>query len=81
MCGWTFVSLPKELSVEIKGNFKCLEEGWDRMKVMAEVGNSKWQTAIWLDKKQDAYLLPLKAAVRKKEKIVPDQEVKIIIFF
>ena len=27
MCGWTFVSLPKELSKEIRDSFKHLEEG------------------------------------------------------
>ena len=27
MNGWTFVSLPKDLSLEIRNKFKCLEEG------------------------------------------------------
>jgi len=48
MCGWTFVSLPKELSAVIRENFKHLEEGWGRMKVTAKLGSSEWQTAIWL---------------------------------
>jgi len=80
MSGWTFVSLPKELSIEIRDNFKWLEEGWGRMKVIAKIGNSEWQTAIWFDTKQDTYLLPLKAEIRKKENIVLDKEVEIIIW-
>ena len=35
MGGWTMVSLPKELSVEMRENFKWREEGWGRMKVTA----------------------------------------------
>ena len=80
MSGWTFVSLPKEVSIEIRDNFKWLEEGWGRMKVTAKTGNSEWRTSIWFDTKQDTYLLPLKAAIRKKENIVFDEDVEIIIW-
>ena len=79
MCGWTFVSLPKELSTEIREKFKYLEEGWGRMKVTAKLGSSEWQTAIWFDTKQATYLLPLKAKIRKQEKVVLGEAVKIIV--
>ena len=79
MCGWTFVSLPKELSTEIRDNFKCLEEGWGRLKIMAKLGGSEWQTAIWFDTKQETYLLPLKAKIRKQEKVVLGEDLKILI--
>ncbi len=77
--GWMFVSLPKEMSVEIRENFKWLEEGWGRMKATAVIGETEWQTAIWFDTKQDTYMLPLKAAVRKKEKVTLDEEVKVTV--
>ena len=80
MCGWTFVSLPKKLSVEIRENFKHLEEGWGRMKITAKLGSSEWHTAIWFDTKQDAYLLPLKANIRKQENVVLGEELQIIIW-
>ena len=79
MCGWTFVSLPKELAGEIRENYKRREEGWGRLKVVAKIGNSEWRTAIWFDTKQDTYLLPLKAEIRKKEKIVLDSDIKIVL--
>ena len=79
MIGWTIVSLPKEISIEIRDNFKQLEQGWGRMKVTAKIGNSEWQTAIWFDTKQNTYLLPLKAAIRKKENVVLDENVGIVI--
>ena len=80
MCGWTFVLLPKELSVEIRESFKNLEEGWGRMKVTAKLGSSEWQTAIWFDTKQDTYLLPLKAKIRKQEHVVPDEDLQVVIW-
>ena len=80
MIGWTIVSLPKEMSIEIRDIFKWVEEGWGRMKITAKVGDSEWKTAIWFDTKQDTYLLPLKAEIRKKENIVLGEDVNIIIW-
>ena len=79
MCGWTFVSLPKDLSKEIREDFKYLEEGWGRMKVTAKLGSSEWQTAIWFDTKQDTYLLPLKAKIRKQENVTLGENVQVVI--
>ena len=79
MPGWMLVLLPKKLSFEIRKLFKELEEGWGRMKVTAQIGKSEWRTAIWFDTKQGTYLLPIKAEIRKKEQIVKDQVVNIVI--
>lgn len=80
MTGWTMVSLPKNLSSAIREAFKSLEEGWGRMKVTAKIGKTEWQTAIWFDTKQGTYLLPLKAVVRKKEKITEESMVTVNIW-
>ena len=80
ICGWVFLFFPKELSKEIRENHKWQEEGWGRMKATLQVGNSEWKTSIWFDKKNDTHILPLKAEIRKKEKIVMDKEVQVIIW-
>lgn len=80
MTGWKMVSLPKNLSSAIREAFKSLEEGWGRLKVTAKIGQTEWQTAIWFDTKQDTYLLPLKAVVRKKEKITEESMVTVNIW-
>ena len=80
MVSWTIALLPKEMSVEIRENFKWQEEGWGRMKVTAKIGKSQWKTAIWYDTKHDTYFLPLKAEIRKKEKILPEQDIEVIIW-
>ena len=78
--GWYFVSLPAEMSAEIRENLKWQEEGWGRLKAKAKTGKSEWQTAIWFDTKHMSYLLPLKAEVRKKENITANQEISITIW-
>jgi hypothetical protein len=78
--GWYFVSLPVEMATEIRENLKWQEEGWGRLKATAKTGNSQWETAIWFDTKQKTYLLPLKADIRKKEKIEMNKEIKITVW-
>jgi len=72
--GWFFVSLPKDISKEIKENLQWQEEGWGRMKASATVKGFEWNTAIWFDRKQDTYLLPLKADIRKKAHLELDND-------
>ena len=45
------------------------------------IGNSEWKTAIWFDSKKKTYLLPIKAEIRKKEKIIAGKiiGVKLVI--
>jgi hypothetical protein len=77
---WRLVAMPQEMAKEIRDNLKFLEEGWGRMKATAKVGDTEWQTAIWFDTKHKTYLLPLKAEVRKKEKIGTDKDVEVTVW-
>lgn len=78
--GWYFVSLPLPLAKAVRNNFKHDEEGWGRLKVTAKIGHSEWTTALWFDSKRMTYLLPLKAAVRKRERLDIDNEVNLTIW-
>ena len=78
--GWYFVSLPQTLSTVIRENLKFQEEGWGRMKCKAKINNTEWESAIWFDTKLDTYILPLKAAVRKKEDIKIDDLINLQLF-
>ncbi len=77
--GWFFVSLPVEISKEIRDSLKWMEEGWGRLKTLAKINNTEWETAIWFDTKRQTYLLPLKAAVRKKENLKIENNIQITI--
>jgi Domain of unknown function (DUF1905) len=78
--GWQFVSLPEDISTEIRALLKSSEEGWGRLKATAKIGNTKWETAIWFDTKRNTYLLPLKAIIRTNENITLNQEIAVIIW-
>lgn len=77
--GWFFVSLPVEISKEIRDNLKWQEEGWGRLKTTAKINCTEWETAIWFDTKLKTYLLPLKAEIRRKEKLKTDKNLSILI--
>lgn len=77
--GWYFVSLPVDMSKEIRNGLQWQEEGWGRMKVTAIVKNISWETAIWFDTKKNTYLLPLKAEIRKKGGLKLDDIVSLNI--
>lgn len=62
--GWTFVTLPENLSKHIKMAHGTNESGWGRLKVKAQVQNEIWSTSIWYDTKLSRYLLPLNKKVR-----------------
>lgn len=78
--GWHFVTVPVAIGAEIRENSQWQEEGWGRLKAVAQIGNTKWETAIWFDTKHGTYLLPLKAEIRKKEKILVGKELSCCIW-
>jgi hypothetical protein len=79
LAGWHFVSLPKKESEKIKKNFDHLKKGWGSLPVLVTVGKTSWKTSIFPDKKSGVYLLPLKAEVRKKERIIKGIEIKLFL--
>jgi hypothetical protein len=67
--GWHFLTLPQEETEIIKEAFGALKQGWGSLPVTVTIGQTVWKTSIFPDSKSGSYLLPLKAEVRKKEKI------------
>jgi Domain of unknown function (DUF1905) len=77
---WYFISLPQDKSEEIKFFNKNMHEkrrGWDAVRVLVTVGNTSWETSIFPSSELKAYILPIKAEVRKKEKIAVGDEVTV----
>jgi hypothetical protein len=76
---WHFVSVPKEISDEIREHFGGRSKGWGSLPVTATIGRTTWDTSIFPDKKSATYLLPLKAVVRAKEGIRVGERVALSI--
>ena len=71
------VSVPKELSDEIKEISEGLANGWGSLKVEATIGSTVWRTSIFPDSKSGLFDLPLKAEVRKKNNLEVATLVKV----
>ena len=76
---WHFVSLSKSQSAEIDKKFGDKRRGWNSFPVSVKLGKTSWKTSIFFDKREEAYILPLKAEVRKKEGIRQGDKVTFTI--
>ncbi len=77
---WYFITLPTDKSEEIKffsENMHDKRRGWGAVRVHATIGSTTWQTSIFPLKEVQAYILPIKAEVRKKEQIFVGNKVKV----
>ncbi|MBI2355700.1 MAG: DUF1905 domain-containing protein [Candidatus Doudnabacteria bacterium] len=79
MAAWHMVTLPRKQSDKIKELFSDMHRGWSSLPVIVRLGRTSWKTSIFYDKKSAAYVLPLKAEVRKKEKVTGGQTISLVL--
>jgi hypothetical protein len=67
---WVFLSLPQAYADTVKR--ACLlgstgpKRGWKLVPVLVEVGETRWETSLFPDRESGSYILPVKAAMRRK---------------
>lgn len=66
---WTFVSLPVEASADIRELAGGRRRGFGSLRVRVTLGGSSWATSIFPDGGRDAYVLPIKRAIRRAESL------------
>jgi hypothetical protein len=64
---WYFVTVPEEQSLELEAMSTLVTYGWGMIPVAAQVGRTEWETSLF--PKDERYIVPLKAAVRRAEKL------------
>ena len=64
---WHFITLPAELSEDIKAFTKHLVRGFRSVKVEVRIGETTWKTSLFPSKDRGAYILPIKKSVRAAE--------------
>ncbi len=64
------VSLPQNFSDEIRQISEGLTNGFGSLKVEARIGSVVWRTSIFPESSTGLFDLPLKAEVRKKNRLV-----------
>ena len=66
---WHFLTLPQEMSAKIKFFSAQPTRGFGSVRVEVRIGTSTWKTSIFPSKTSKAYILPVKADVRRAEKM------------
>lgn len=78
---WHFVTLPTELSRRIRTLTTGMLKPFGSFRVRAQTGQTSWETSLFADTKRDAFLLPVKADVRRKEKIALGDQIEVTLSF
>lgn len=76
---WFYVYIPLDMSLDIKKGFGDRSRGWGSLPVEVNIGETTWKTSIFYDRKEEKYMLPLKASVRKAENIIEGKRITILI--
>ena len=75
---WHFLTLPADISARIKF-LQHGRRGFGSVRVKATIGQTQFETSVFPDSKSDCYLLPIKASIRKAEKIGHGDQVTCLI--
>ena len=71
------VSIPLELSEEIREVSAGLTNGFGSLRVEARIGQSIWRTSIFPDSTSGLFDLPLKAEIRKANQISEGSSISV----
>jgi len=64
---WFFVTVPENESRELEATSRLVTYGWGMIPVAARIGDTEWKTSLF--PKDNSYIVPIKAAVRRAEKL------------
>lgn len=77
--GWHLLTLPSELTAGLKALRGPNAVAFGSMRVQATIGATTWRTSIFPDTKRGAFLLPVKAEVRRREGITAGDVVPVVV--
>jgi hypothetical protein len=72
---WYFVTMPAKPSRELKAISGLVTYGWGVIPVSVQIGKTEWKTSLF--PKDDRYIVPIKASVRKAENLEEGSKVTI----
>jgi hypothetical protein len=75
---WYFLTIDGETAQAIRAH-ATNAAAWGSVYVEATIGATTWRTSLFPSKQAGGWLLPLKAAVRKAEKIVEGSDVEVVL--
>ncbi len=76
---WWFICLPVEDAEDIERFCSHRKRNFGSIRVNVTIGETSWQTSLFRDTKSNSYLLPVKAAIRRKEEMVEHTVYEVMI--
>jgi hypothetical protein len=67
---WWFISIPLEDSEDLERFCRHRKRNFGSIRVSATLGQTTWSTSVFRDSQANAYLLPIKLEVRRKEALM-----------
>jgi hypothetical protein len=64
---WYFVTVPEQQCRDLKAILPIVTYGWGMIPVNVQIGKTEWTTSMF--PKDDLYVVPVKASIRKAEKL------------
>lgn len=76
---WHFITVPEHESDEIEAAAARQPRGFGSVRVQVTIGATTWSTSLFPDTKRQAYLLPVKKDVRRREGITAGSDVCVAL--
>ena len=64
---WYFITVPEEECSDLQATSAFVSYGWGMIPVTVQIGATEWTTSLF--PKDGRYLVPVKASVRKAERL------------
>lgn len=72
---WYFVTVPAEQCRDLHAASKFVTYGWGMLPVRVRIGGTEWTTSLF--PKDERYIVPVKASVRRAEQLQEGDEVTV----
>lgn len=76
---WTFLTITGPVAEALRAAAPGRSAAWGSVYVTARIGETAWRTSAFPSKDVGGYLLPVKASVRKAEKLAEGDTVTVAI--
>lgn len=74
-----FMSVPEELSGEIRAHALFVRRGFGSVRVEARIHDFKWRTSVFPSRSSGGYFLPVKIEVLRRTGIAAGDEVEVTL--
>jgi hypothetical protein len=75
--GWHFVTMPPEVADDVRARSAASMRPFGTVPARVTLGSTTWSTSLFADTRSGSYLLPIKAAVLRQERIAEGDVVAV----